>query len=261
MLKIKSDTNQHNEHCNIMSTSTRQIVLDIETTGMNRSGKHYEGHRIIEIGAVEIVNRRLTGRHYHAYIQPDRLIESEAYRIHGISDEFLTDKPIFDHIADEFLDFIRGEELIIHNAAFDIGFIDNEFHLSRQRVPKIRTFCAIIDSLLIARQLFPHKRNNLDALCSRYKIDNSKRSSHGALLDAKILASVYLAMTSGQVSMLFQSDTQKIGHENNIQHIPGSPRSIKVIYANDEEKEAHETYLDSIKKKNNMCLWRASVVK
>lgn len=246
-----------------MSTTTKQIVLDIETTGMNRFGKHYEGHRIIEIGAVEIINRRLTGRTYHTYIKPDRLIEPEAYRIHGISDEFLTDKPIFNKIADEFLNFIRGEELVIHNAAFDIGFIENEFHMLKKCMPQIRTFCTIIDSLLIARRLFPHKRNNLDALCSRYKINNSKRLLHSALLDAQILAAVYLAMTSGQSTMLFniESDKQKTDDEHNIQQIAGVSIGMKVVYANTEEQEAHEACLDLITKKNNMCLWRAPSVK
>lgn len=179
-----------------MSTAiTRQIVLDTETTGMNRLGVHYEGHKIIEIGAVEVINRRLTGRHYHVYIKPDRLVDPEAFMVHGISDEFLQDKPAYAEIAEEFIEFISGAELVIHNAAFDIGFMDYEFRMLNRDIPKTETFCKITDSLMVARKLFPGKRNSLDALCDRYQIDNSKRTLHGALLDAEILADVYLAMT------------------------------------------------------------------
>lgn len=145
-----------------MSTAiTRQVVLDTETTGMNKLGVHYEGHKIIEIGAVEVVNRRLTGRHFHVYIQPDRLVDPEAFEVHGISDEFLQDKPLFADIADEFIEFIRGAELIIHNAPFDIGFIDYEFGKLDRDIPPTADFCKITDSLQLARGLFPGKRNNL----------------------------------------------------------------------------------------------------
>ncbi|EGY27983.1 exonuclease [Candidatus Regiella insecticola 5.15] len=157
-----------------MNTATRrQIVLDTETTGLNKVGAHYQGHRVIEIGAVEMVNRRLTGNHFHVYLKPDRLVDPEAYAIHGISDEFLADKPTFADTAKTFLDFIRGADLIIHNAAFDIGFLDYEFRLLEQNSAKIETFCTITDSLLLARQLFPGKRNNLNALCDRYHIVGS----------------------------------------------------------------------------------------
>lgn len=150
-----------------------------------------------------MINRRLTGRHFHVYIKPDRLVDPEAYNIHGISDEFLADKPMYADIADDFLDFIRGAELVIHNAMFDIGFMDYEFRLLNRDLPKTETFCKITDSLLMARKIFPGKRNSLDALCDRYLIDNSKRTLHGALLDAEILAEVYLAMTGGQTSLTF----------------------------------------------------------
>lgn len=185
-----------------MSTAiTRQIVLDTETTGMNQIGAHYEGHKIIEIGAVEVVNRRLTGNNFHVYLKPDRLVDPEAFGVHGIADEFLLDKPTFAEVADEFMDYIRGAELVIHNAAFDIGFMDYEFSLLKRDIPKTNTFCKVTDSLAVARKMFPGKRNSLDALCARYEIDNSKRTLHGALLDAQILAEVYLAMTGGQTSM------------------------------------------------------------
>lgn len=242
----------------MISTTTRQIILDTETTGMNKLGVHYEGHRIIEIGAVEVINRRLTGRHYHVYVKPDRLVDPEAYSVHGISDEFLADKPSFDQIADKFLDFIRGSELVIHNAAFDIGFIDHEFRLLQQSIPKTETFCTITDSLLIARRLFPGKRNNLDALCNRYEIDNSKRTLHGALLDAEILAEIYLAMTGGQTSITFQmeGDTQQISSVQDIQRIVRPAMAMKVVYASDKELAAHEAHLDLVAQKGGSCLWR-----
>ncbi|ATO34281.1 DNA polymerase III subunit epsilon [Dickeya dianthicola] len=238
---------------------TRQIVLDTETTGMNKLGVHYEGHKIIEIGAVEVVNRRLTGRHFHVYLKPDRLVDPEAYNIHGISDEFLADKPTYGDVVDEFLDFIRGAELVIHNAAFDIGFMDYEFRLLRRDIPKTETFCTITDSLLMARRLFPGKRNNLDALCDRYQIDNSKRTLHGALLDAEILAEVYLAMTGGQTSLAFSMEgdiQQQAAQAETIQRISRPASALAVLYASDEELVAHEQRLDLIMKKGGSCLWR-----
>ncbi|RLM03548.1 DNA polymerase III subunit epsilon [Gibbsiella quercinecans] len=243
----------------MISTPTRQIVLDTETTGMNKLGVHYEGHRIIEIGAVEVINRRLTGRHYHVYIRPDRRVDPEAYNVHGISDEFLADKPTFAQVADEFLAFIRGGELVIHNATFDIGFMDYEFRMLKRDIPKTETFCTITDSLLMARRLFPGKRNNLDALCNRYEIDNSKRTLHGALLDAEILAEVYLAMTGGQTSMAFQmeGDTQQANASQDIQRIARPASAMKVVYASDDDLAAHEARLDLVVKKGGSCLWRA----
>nr|WP_248944553.1 DNA polymerase III subunit epsilon [Serratia silvae] len=225
---------------------------------MNKLGVHYEGHRIIEIGAVEVINRRLTGRHFHVYVKPDRLVDPEAYGVHGISDEFLADKPTFDQIAAEFIDFIRGGELVIHNATFDIGFMDHEFRMLQRDIPKTDTFCTITDSLLMARRLFPGKRNNLDALCNRYEIDNTKRTLHGALLDAEILAEVYLAMTGGQTSMAFQmeGDTQQTDSAQDIQRIQRPATAMKVIYASDAELQAHEARLDLVQKKGGSCLWR-----
>ncbi|MBC8953977.1 DNA polymerase III subunit epsilon [Xenorhabdus sp. PB62.4] len=242
-----------------MSTAiTRQIVLDTETTGMNKLGVHYEGHNIIEIGAVEVINRRLTGRHFHIYIKPERLVDPEAFEVHGISDEFLQDKPKFADIADEFIEFIRGAELIIHNATFDIGFMDYEFGKLKRDIPPTADFCTITDSLMLARKLFPGKRNNLDALCDRYHIDNSKRTLHGALLDAEILADVYLAMTGGQTSLAFSMEGEVSGNSQiaEIQKITRPQAGLRIVYASDEELIQHESRLDLVEKKGGSCLWR-----
>lgn len=243
-----------------MSTAiTRQIVLDTETTGMNQIGAHYEGHKIIEIGAVEVVNRRLTGNNFHVYLKPDRLVDPEAFGVHGIADEFLLDKPVFADVVEDFLEYIRGAELVIHNASFDIGFMDYEFAKLSRGIPKTSEFCKITDSLALARRMFPGKRNSLDALCSRYEIDNSKRTLHGALLDAQILADVYLAMTGGQTSMAFsmEGETQQQQGEATIQRIVRQASKLRVVLATDEELMAHESRLDLVQKKGGSCLWRA----
>lgn len=242
-----------------MSTANnRQIVLDTETTGMNMIGVHYEGHRIIEIGAVEVVNRRLTGNNFHIYLRPDRLVDPEAFGVHGIADEFLADKPTFAEIADEFLDYIRGAELVIHNASFDIGFMDYEFSMLKRGIEKTETFCRITDSLAMARKMFPGKRNSLDALCSRYEIDNSKRTLHGALLDSEILAEVFLAMTGGQTSLAFSMDGENAqqAEGETIQRIARPTSALRVVAASDEEIMAHESRLDLVMKKGGSCLWR-----
>ncbi|WP_294907775.1 DNA polymerase III subunit epsilon [Tatumella sp. UBA2305] len=242
-----------------MSTvKNRQIVLDTETTGMNMIGVHYEGHRIIEIGAVEVINRRLTGNNFHVYLKPDRLVDPEAFGVHGISDEFLVDKPLFSQVADEFLDYIRGAELIIHNASFDIGFMDYEFGKLNRGLEKTETFCQVTDSLLMARKMFPGKRNSLDALCSRFDIDNTKRTLHGALLDAEILADVYLAMTGGQTSLTFASDADaNQSADQGIMHREvQSSGGLRVIRADADEIAAHESRLDLVLKKGGSCLWR-----
>ncbi|ACY85656.1 DNA polymerase III subunit epsilon [Edwardsiella piscicida] len=237
----------------------RQIVLDTETTGMNQVGAHYEGHRIIEIGAVEVVNRRLTGRNFHVYLKPDRLVDPEAFTVHGISDDFLLDKPSFAEVADEFLAFIRGAELVIHNAPFDIGFMDYEFAKLGRDLPKTETFCTITDSLVMARRLFPGKRNSLDALCNRYEIDNSKRTLHGALLDAQILADVYLIMTGGQTSLAFSSDGDGTSQSqaSEIRRVVRGAKGLRVVYASEAELAAHEQRLDLVQKKGGSCLWRS----
>jgi DNA polymerase-3 subunit epsilon len=243
-----------------MSTAiTRQIVLDTETTGMNQLGAHYEGHKIIEIGAVEVINRRLTGNNFHIYLKPDRLIDPEAFGVHGIADEFLLDKPEFGDIADDFIEYIRGAELVIHNASFDIGFLDYEFSKLNRDIPKTNSFCKVTDSLALARKMFPGKRNSLDALCSRYDIDNSKRTLHGALLDSQILADVYLLMTGGQTLMSFsmEGEGQQQGDVGGIQRVVRQASKLKVVLASDEELVNHESRLDLVQKKGGSCLWRA----
>lgn len=240
------------------TSANRIVLLDTETTGMNMVGNHYEGHCIIEIGAVEMVNRRLTGKNFHVYLKPNRLVDPDAFHVHGISDEFLQDKPLFSDIADEFLDYIRGAELVIHNASFDIGFIDYEFSKLDRTALKTESVCQITDSLVLARKMFPGKRNSLDALCLRYNIDNSKRILHGALLDAEILADVFLMMTGGQTSLVFslEGESKQQGEQHGIQCNVQSPLALRVLHANDEEKRAHEQCLDMLMQKNDRCLWR-----
>lgn len=243
----------------LQNTSNRIVVLDTETTGMNKLGVHYEGHRIIEIGAVEVINRRLTGRNFHVYLKPDRLVDPEAFGVHGISDEFLANKPTFAEVADDFIEYIRGGELVIHNATFDIGFMDYEFDMLGRNLPKTETFCKITDSLAMARKLFPGKRNNLDALSDRYLIDNSKRTLHGALLDSEILAEVYLMMTGGQTSIKFTHEgEQNTGADGlGIQRVARPASGLKVIAANEQELAWHEERLDLVVKKGGSCLWRS----
>ncbi len=233
----------------------RQIILDTETTGLDPA----QGHRIIEIGCVELVNRRLTGNHYHQYLQPDREVDAGAFDVHGISNEFLLDKPRFTDVADEFLDFIKGAELIIHNAPFDIGFINAEFVWLRRSHGAVADHCAVIDTLALARKLHPGQKNNLDALCKRYHIDNGRRDLHGALLDAEILADVYLAMTGGQASLSLDSG-QDAGQASRqaIRHLDAARPRLKVIQAAADEQAAHEGRLDAIDKASGgTCVWRS----
>ena len=176
----------------------RQIILDTETTGLEPE----QGHRIIEIGCVEQIERRLTGNNFHQYLQPDREIDAAAVEVHGITNEFLADKPRFEDIVDDFIQYVDGAELIIHNAPFDVGFMDHEFALlGRKKWGQVSDHCGVLDTLAMARKLHPGQKNNLDALCRRYSIDNTHRELHGALLDAEILADVYLAMTGGQAAL------------------------------------------------------------
>lgn len=229
----------------------RQIVLDTETTGLEPS----QGHRIIEIGCVELVGRRRTGKDYHQYIQPNREIDQGAIEVHGITNEFLEDKPCFEYIAEGFLDYIRGAELIIHNAPFDVGFIDHEF--AKVGLAKIAGQCQVTDTLVMARQMHPGQRNSLDALCGRYEIDNSSRTLHGALLDAEILSDVYLAMTGGQVSLMLNG-AQEFGALSNeeIRRVDANRPPIPVILATEEEKIAHSQRLDFIESESGRCIWR-----
>ncbi|MEI8657126.1 DNA polymerase III subunit epsilon [Vibrio sp. Hal054] len=236
----------------------RIVVLDTETTGMNlEGGPHYEGHRIIEIGAVEIVNRKLTGRHFHVYLKPDRPIQDEAVEVHGITDEFLVDKPEYRDVHEEFLEFIKDAELVAHNAPFDVGFMDYEFSKLAGCSLKTTQICKITDTLAMAKKIFPGKRNNLDILCERYGIDNSHRTLHGALLDAEILADVYLLMTGGQTSLQFNAGSQTDGENGAglIKRVESGRKALKVLMATADEIEAHQERLDLVAKSGS-CLWR-----
>ncbi len=235
----------------------KQIVLDIETTGINLIEKHYIGHKIIEIGAIEIINRKITNNFIHFYINPKKKINDKAYKIHGINNYFLKNKPIFLNIANKLINFIKNKELIIHNANFDIKFIEYELKLINHKIKKIKNICKITDTLYIARKLFPGKKNNLNALCQRYNIDISKRKKHGALLDAKLLSIVYLNMTRKQNKINFLKK-KNINKKNiKIDNIKNkninfnkNNKNIKYIYI-----KKHLKYLKYIKKKNNKCLW------
>ena len=232
----------------------RQIILDTETTGIDPK----QGHRIIEIGCVEMIDRKLTGNHYHVYINPQRVVEQEAINVHGITNEFLADKPVFQTIADDFLAFIRDAELIIHNAPFDIGFINHEFSLLRRGLASVEKYCGVIDTLVLARKKHPGQKNNLDALCKRYFIDNSSRTLHGALLDSEILAEVYLAMTGGQTALSLSSGEEVAGEQESgsaIRRLGTDKPALRVITASTAELEHHQRKLEQIQKKSGSCLW------
>lgn len=222
----------------------RQVVLDTETTGLEVE----QGHRIIEIGCVEMVNRRRTGNTFHQYLRPDRDIDSGAEQVHGISNEALQGKPRFAEIVGELLEFIAGAELIIHNAEFDVGFLDNELRLAGRDGDSVRGHCQVLDTLLLARRLHPGQRNGLDALCRRYGIDNSARDYHGALLDAQLLADVYLAMTGGQaaLSLDIAPATEVAGAV--VPRFDRAGLSLVVRHASAEELAAHERQLDLLEK-------------
>jgi DNA polymerase-3 subunit epsilon len=229
----------------------RQIVLDTETTGLEPE----KGHRIIEIGALEMEDRRLTGREFHVYINPEREIEDGALEVHGLTAEFLSDKPRFAEIADDFLQFVHGSELIIHNAPFDLGFLDYEIGMLGRDGPSFSATIEVLDTLALARDLHPGQRNNLDALCRRYEVDNSNRTLHGALLDAGILADVYLAMTGGQADLGLSLDQHvaDIGEQGGFQ-VSERP-ALRVVRASAEELELHRQRLRSIADEAGACLW------
>ncbi len=233
----------------------RQIVLDTETTGLEPS----DGHRIIEIGCVELVNRRLTGSHYHQYIQPDREIDAGAIEVHGITNEFLADKPRFADLAGDFLEYIKGAELIIHNAPFDVGFMNHELTMLGKQWGTVADYCTVLDTLALARRMHPGQKNNLDALCRRYDIDNSRRDLHGALLDAEILADVYLMMTGGQTSLSLGGgdDTANgLAQGATIRRLAEGRPVLTVVRASAEEQQLHEHRLDAIRKASGgICLW------
>jgi DNA polymerase-3 subunit epsilon len=228
----------------------RQIVLDTETTGIDPS----EGHRIIEIGCVELMERQLTGRNYHVYVNPEREVEAEAITIHGITNEFLVDKPKFAEIADEFFEFIKGAELVIHNAAFDVGFMDAEFARLKP-VRKTADHCGVVDSLAIARARHPGQKNNLDALCKRYGVDNSNRELHGALLDAEILADVYLLLTGGQTTLSLDANADSGGGASGIRRLSSDRKPLSVVRASEVENNAHEEFMSLLEKKAGETVW------
>ncbi len=234
----------------------RQIILDTETTGIDPQ----QGHRLIEIGCLELVNRKLTRRSFHHFVNPEREIEAEASAVHGIYNQDLVDKPLFAQIADEFLEFVKGAELIIHNAPFDIGFINHELKLLNRGYKPITEYCTVLDTLVMARAKHPGQKNNLDALARRYGADQRDRSYHGALLDSEILADVYLAMTGGQVGLaLGQEEMQNEGEERaeGIRRLALVRPSLPVIPASAEELDRHEAKLKALDKAaGGSCLWR-----
>lgn len=232
--------------------SDRIVVLDTETTGLNPQ----EGHRIIEIGCVELIKRRLTGNRFHVYINPDREIDAGAIEVHGITNEFLNDKQRFKEIAEDFIAFITGAELVIHNAPFDVGFINHEFSRLHS-VGDVASYCKVFDTLTYARKKHPGQRNSLDALCKRYGIDNSHRDLHGALLDAEILADVFLLMTGGQASLIDETplkiDTVQLSSQSN--RVLERRGALKVISCTEEETKAHQQRLVAIEKSSGKCIW------
>lgn len=231
---------------------TRQIVLDTETTGLEPE----QGHRIIEIGCVEMVERRLTGNNFHQYFQPDRTIDAAAVEVHGITNEFLADKPRFKDVATDFVDYVRGAELIIHNAPFDVGFLDHELGKVSDISIRIADLCAVTDTLVMAKKMYPGQRNSLDALCKRYDIDNSHRELHGALLDAEILADVYLMMTGGQAALQLDGTGLEESGESlvsEIRRLDASRPALRVIRADASELKLHEARLNAM---GDSCVWR-----
>lgn len=231
----------------------RQVVLDTETTGLETA----HGHRIIEIGCVEMINRRLTGNNFHQYIQPEREIDAGAMEVHGITQEFLADKPRFADISNDLLAYLGDAELIIHNAPFDIGFLNYEFQMILGEQFDLTNQCEVLDTLAMARQMHPGVRNSLDALCKRYSVDNSGRELHGALLDSEILADVYLAMTGGQSSLSLDA-SEEVGRmkQSTINRVDSNRPALAVIKPSGAELSEHEKYLNRLEKDTGSCVWR-----
>jgi len=231
----------------------RQIILDTETTGLDPQ----QGHRIIEIGCVELLNRKLTGSNYQVYLNPKREIDAGAQQVHGLSNEFLADKPVFKDIVDEFIDYIKDAELIIHNAPFDVGFLNAELKRVK-RHEKLESIATIFDTLTFARKKHPGQRNTLDALCKRYAVDNSNRELHGALLDSQILAEVYLAMTGGQMALslgISEDQSPTTGTAENIQRIK-TRQHTRVVRCSEQELQAHQRYLNEMEQTiSKKSLW------
>ncbi|MGY6274933.1 DNA polymerase III subunit epsilon [Methylomonas sp. MgM2] len=229
----------------------RQVVLDTETTGINPK----EGHKIIEIGCVELINRRLSQNRFHVYLNPDREIDAGAIEVHGITNEFLRDKPRFADVVEDFMAFTAGAELIIHNAPFDVGFLNHELSLLENETRSVETNSTVFDTLTYARKKHPGARNSLDALCKRYGIDNSHRDLHGALLDAEILADVYLIMTGGQSSLLDEGDQIENTEQEQFVRLSADRPALKVVRCNSDELAAHRERLESIAKMSGNCIW------
>ena len=231
----------------------RQVILDTETTGLEPA----QGHRIIEIGCVEVINRRRTTNYFHQYLNPERDVEDGAYDVHGLSKEFLAGKPLFKDIAADFIGFIRDAELVIHNAPFDVAFINAELEQMGPEWGRLEDYCQVIDTLKIARELHPGQKNSLDALCARYNIDNSQRDVHGALLDAQLLLDVYLAMTGGQTSLSLEDPHPGRG-STLLASIPERQQyNLKIIEPTVEELAAHERFLDQLEKELGApSIWR-----
>lgn len=239
----------------------RQVVLDTETTGLSTA----QGHRIIEIGCVELVNRRLTGREFHRFLNPDRDIDEGAERVHGISRADLETQPRFPEVVEELLEFLGGAELVIHNADFDIGFLEHELRLMKHPSPSMAAHAGILDTLMLAREMHPGQRNSLDALCKRYEVDASKRDVHGALIDAELLARVYLAMTGGQAALLLDADeAEDKSVVENAWHDAAADAGLRpgvaqyedliVVLASDDEQSAHDRFLQKLRDGGN-CVW------
>lgn len=239
----------------------RQIVLDTETTGIDPK----EGHRLIEIGCVELVGRKFTGNNFHVYLNPEREVDEEAARVHGFTWEMLKDKPLFAKVADEFIEYVQGGELLIHNAPFDVGFIDAELEwlnqaLGEKRYGRLADYCSIFDTLTFARQRHPGQRNSLDALCKRYEVDNTGRTLHGALLDSEILADVYLNMTGGQTALSLGSESEEqsssaSGSVTSMRSLNPDRPALKVIQPTEQEMQAHQAKLQELQQASGQCLW------
>lgn len=229
----------------------RQIVLDTETTGLEPE----QGHRIIEIGAVELVDRRLTGRNFHHYVNPERDIDPGALEVHGLTLDFLSDKPVFAAVAEEFRAYCKDAELIIHNAPFDLGFLDYEFSLLGDRGAPWSAAFSVIDTLALARSEYPGQRNSLDALCKRFEVDNTNRTLHGALLDSELLADVYLAMTGGQVDLGLSLDAGPDAGSDAVLPGAGQRPALRVLRASAAEARRHAERLEAIRTQSGACLW------
>lgn len=233
----------------------RQIILDTETTGIGPE----QGHRVIEIGCVELIDRKLTGNHFHVYLNPRRLVDPGAFRVHGISDEFLQDKPFFEDKVRDFLHFIEGSELIIHNAPFDVGFLNSELHHAKWK-KKLEDYCTVFDTLVLARDKYPGQRNSLDALCKRYGIDHFNRQLHGALLDAEILAFVYLSMTGGQSSLFAETEVKAKEIKKSVTEIKALNLSTPIVLeATAEELKEHHEFIEFLSTKASVTYWTETV--